>query len=304
MKPLFWYALELHVSTPPAALTRLARAGVFVFDAAKTGPGRLQCKVKCKDLQKFFAIFPRSCYTVRVTGRSRAQRAAAFLRSRAALLPAALAFVLILLLSDCFVLGVRFTGSGSRYAEDARAILREAGIAPFSLYDEERRRAAEKAVSALPFIEFCSLRKEGTVVTVTLQEKADVPLPVREEEFLSPADGVVESLVVLRGRALVKEGETVRRGQALVSGEILSAEGEPVRQTFPAGRLSLLCRVQAEAESEVKSAAAEKLALARAMLLAEGEIVSHETHIRGQEGGYIYAVTVTYRLLYSVNAGG
>ena len=66
MKPLFWTELELETLTPPRALTRLAKAGIAVFEARRIGAGRVRFKVKSKDLQKIFAIFPRSCYTVNI----------------------------------------------------------------------------------------------------------------------------------------------------------------------------------------------------------------------------------------------
>ncbi len=288
----FSHIVEIETFAPALALTRLARAGVCAYRAEKTGAGKIRFRVKSKDLRKIFAIFPRSCYTVNVIGPAGLSRAALWIGKRAALAAAAAAFVLLSFLADLFVLRVRFEGSGSYYAAQALPLLREAGVYPFRLYGRESAARAERALAALPSVSFCALQKEGPVLTVTLEVSGQAPPSVREEALVSPADGVVESLTVLRGRALVAEGEAVRAGQVLAAGE----EGA----AYPVVRCALLCESVAVSECAEKGEEEEARVLALALLGAEGEPVRQEVFVSGGAGKYVYRAEVTYRRLCSV----
>ena len=115
---------------------------------------------------------------------------------------------------------------------------------------------------------------------------------------MSPADGVVESVTVLRGTALVSEGDAVVRGQVLVSGRVAAGE-EGYRDTYPVAWCALLCECVAEYESAEKSEEARERAVAKAALLAEGETVTANIFVSGDEGAYVYRVSLTYRRVCS-----
>ncbi len=299
---LFTHLLEMETLTPPAVLTRLARAGITVLDVQKTGAAKVRFRVKSKDLRKVFAIFPRSCYTVNVIKPVGLSRAAEFVKKRAALCAAAAVFALLCALSDLFVLRVRFEGSGVHYADEALPLLAAEGVRAFAPYSEEDAARAERAVAALPSVSFCSVEKEGLVVTVTIEVNAEVPVQERERELCSQKDGIVESITVIRGRALVSEGDAVRQGQMLVSGTVIDGEGEnaAVRETYPVAWCTVLCESVAEYESAEQNEAARSRALALALMGAEGEVTDTDITVTGTEGAYVYRVALTYRQIYSV----
>ena len=304
-KPLFSYIIELDTLTPPRALTKLARGGVAVYCVEKINTGKLRMRVKCKDLQKIFAIFPQSCYTVRVVGAAGLKKYVDAAYKRLALVLSALLFLGVCFASELFVFRIRFEGSGSHYGREALPILASAGIGIFSVYSAKKGEEAERLLMDLPSVSFCSVEKEGLVVTVTLEENAEIPVTEREKQFLSPADGVVEDLTVIRGSALVAEGEKVRKGQSLVSGAVTVGEGENavVRQTFPVARLSLVVTIEREYVSAEESEDALERAYASALLFAEGEVLEKSAHVTVREGAFVYTVKIAYRLIASVNMG-
>lgn len=305
MKPLFSYIIEIDTLTPPRALTKLARGGVAVYDVEKIGTAKLRMRVKSKDLQKIFAIFPQSCYTVKVIKSVGLKKYIDAAKKRAALLAAGAVFVAVCIGSGAFVLRIRFEGSGSHYRREAMPLLASAGIGVFSPYSEEKGERAERLLMDLPSVSFCSVKKEGSVVTVTIEENAEIPVAEREKQFLCPADGKVESLTVIRGTPLVAEGEEVKAGQNLVSGTVVTGEGENMtsRETFPVARLSLLAEYACSYESAEKSDAALERAYASALLHIDGEVLEKSAEVAEKDGVYVYSVRVMYRLLCSVNMG-
>ena len=111
------------------------------------------------------------------------------------------------------VLRVSVTGSGAYLEPEIRAILAEEGVGLFS--DMPEGSAVAARILALPRVHFCTVKGEGGVLTVCVEVGEELS-PLKREPLLSPASGVVEELVVLRGTPLVKLGDSVERGQTLV----------------------------------------------------------------------------------------
>ena len=184
-----------------------------------------------------------------------------------------------------------------RYGARVREVLQEAGIAPFTFYREEEGEAARTALLALPGVVFASVEKSGCVLTVTVEESAEPPAPVRKQSLVAPRAGVVEELTVLRGTAEVCVGEAVSAGQTLVGGYFL--QGEERHETFAIARCALLCSFQGEYAFAAESEAARESALAQALLAAGGEPVAQEISVRAEGEGAVYAVRLTVRVRLS-----
>ena len=193
---------------------------------------------------------------------------------------------------------IEIEGSAARNAARVREVLQEAGIAPFTFYREEEGEAARTALLALPGVVFASVEKSGCVLTVTVEESAEPPAPVRKQSLVAPRAGVVEELTVLRGTAEVCVGEAVSAGQTLVGGYFV--QGEERHETFAIARCSLLCSFQGEYAFAAESEAARESALAQALLAAGGEPVAQEISVRAEGEGAVYAVRLTVRVRLSV----
>ncbi len=294
--------LQICGVSPLHALEQLARAGIRVRDVRKVSATRLNFCVKCKETEKIFAIFARSCYTVTRIENIGLTRAAAFLRRRPALIAGALLAIAIAAAGDAFVLRVRVGGSASRYAARAEAILAEEGLQPFALYSQAAAERAEAALLGLPGVAFASVGKEGCVLTVTLEEGASLPPPAAGADLVAPRAGVVESLTVLRGTPLAAEGEEVAAGQTLAGGFFLTEAGER-RQTPAVARASLLCTYTEEFAGAADGESFRIRCIAAARLRAGGELVSSQCSVREEGGAYVCAVTLVVRVRVSVNLG-
>ena len=137
MKPLFSDIIEIDSLTPPRALTKLARAGICVYDVERKSKTCLRMRVKSKETQKIFAIFSGSCYTVREVGCAGLKKPLLFMKKRWGLLLGAAIFLAAAFVSQAFVLKIDVVGSGSHYEREAVSILGSAGLKRFSLYSRE-----------------------------------------------------------------------------------------------------------------------------------------------------------------------
>lgn len=280
------------------AVDKLAKADVCIFGAHKTQKNGVIVEVGSKDVKKVFAILRGSCYTVTNKGSVGCKRLADALLARPGLWIGALLLAAALWAGGAAVLRIEIEGSAARNAARVREVLQEAGIAPFTFYREEEGEAARTALLALPGVVFASVEKSGCVLTVTVEESAEPPAPVRKQSLVAPRAGVVEELTVLRGTAEVCVGEAVSAGQTLVGGYFV--QGEERHETFAIARCALLCSFQGEYAFAAESEAARESALAQALLAAGGEPVAQEISVRAEGEGAVYAVRLTVRVRLSV----
>ena len=300
MTPLFCEEWQVQAIAPFRALDKLAKRGVAVYDVQKIGPTCLKFRAKSKESEKIFAIFRGSCYTVTKCRSVRLKRLADALARRPGILAGVLLFFALGFCSNLFVFDIRVEGSGARYEERAVEILRENGLYTFALFGEDKAAKAGAELLGLPGIVFAQVQRSGCIVTVTLEESEETPVPARGSELNAAAGGVVESITVLRGTALVAAGDTVEEGQTLVGGFFETPEGER-RDTFAVARASILHSYTGEFVSDEESEEALARAVASANMIAGGEPVDYTYTVREEDGKFVYAVTVRVRVTCSVN---
>lgn len=302
MKPLFLEELEIRTNMPLAALDKITAAGICMYSVEKCGAGRLKILVKSKESKKIFAIFRSSCYTVTRKKSAGLKYITEKLLARPGAVIGALLFLLICAAGNFFVLRIDVQGSAARYADEAKQILADNRVGMYSVYDEEAAERARAAMMQLPNVVFASVEKSGCTVTVTLEESAETPVPERETSLISPCAGVVEEIAVLRGTALVSEGDTVAAGQELAGGWLETQDGEKV-PTFAVARASILCTGDFSYTAAEESEEQHQRALAAAYLACGGEPVSETVDVIGQGEQVIYTVHLSYRVRIAVNMG-
>ena len=227
---------------PSRVVDKLVRAGIAVLGAEKTQKNAVTVWVDGKDAKKVFAILRGSCYNVtkvRARGLERLRRAC--LQSLG--VPAGIALFLVsAFLLQGRVLKIDVAGSGAYYEAQVRNILSENGTALFSAPPREDAGVSAK-ILALPRVSFCSLRMRGGVLTVTV-EVSDENVAPAVQPLLSPADGVIEELTVVRGTPLLGVDDAVKKGDAVVDGYAVS--GETVRPVLVIARVKVRYPVSAE----------------------------------------------------------
>ena len=135
---------------------------------------------------------------------------------------------------------VRIEGNEQLPSSVIEKALEDVGVAPgvgwgsFSASDKEL-----ELLESTPEIGWVNINRRGVVAYVTVKEKnikeEPAPLPLYSN-VVSAYDCVIEEITVTSGVAVVKAGDTVRRGDLLISGVIpaelgggfVAAEGEVV----------------------------------------------------------------------------
>ena len=231
---------------------KLARAGIEVRSFRILTKNSAVFTVNGKDTKKAFAILRGSCYNIKKVRPKGALKALSVLKRYIGLAAGILLFFISVLVFETRILDIRVVGSGAYYQDEVLRILDENGIKKFSSLPNDCAPVTAKII-ALPYVSFCTVGKQGGIVTVTVEVTFDNAL-LASEPLLSPASGVIQELVVVRGTPLKQVGDSIQAGEEVVRNEVLFGEEGSARKVIVIARVTVAYSFQKEYAGSEESA--------------------------------------------------
>ena len=285
------------ISTAEAALRKLKKAEIPVFDCRKQG-AEFIFSVKDKDTEKVFAIFSKPCYNVKVIRNSRKGKFLGFMKNRAGLLVGALMFVALAFAANTYVLKIEVSGSGKYLEPEVRRIVLEEGAGEFKPFSSLNMSVATGRILSLPQVTFCNIEKRGSVLIVDVQVDGEHDKTADLQPLYSDRNGVVKNIVAVCGTPVVSAGDTVKRGEALICPYAVA--GDKTVDCIAAGYAELECHGSWEYFSYKEDEESLKNAYA-SLLLEDDEIISRSHTVKPTDGGVLYVLEFTYLHKLSIN---
>ena len=173
---------------------------------------------------------------------------------RKAILIGLAAFILALIAATQFVWGVEVEGVSFYEGEKIRAELGSMGLKPWAYKGSPNlRKIIIDMLVAHDEIAWMDIHYSGVIAVVKIVP-AIMPPAVYDEKrpcnIIAKKDAFVESVIQLAGRAVVKEGDTVRAGDILISG-VVADEGKPVMLFAAKGKVIGAVWYKGEAQAPV-----------------------------------------------------
>ena len=138
------------------------------------------------------------------------------IRKRLFLLTGIILFLVIFQLGASLLWSCEITGLENIEEEVIIKALKEAGIRKGILKKElDLRKIENYLLQEINAISWIDLRWQGTRLCIDIVEKRLVE-PVEKGTIVASKDGIITKLIVLKGQAVVKEGDTVTAGQLLI----------------------------------------------------------------------------------------
>ena len=132
-----------------------------------------------------------------------------------------LTFLLLVFCSDR-VWDIRIEGCGAELAEKIENELSECGFSVGAKWsDADTSRIEVDMLSSSESVSWLNINRRGTVAYVSVIEKVSHEEPPKKEGFsnvVASCDAVIEEITVIRGVATVKPGDSVKKGDLLISG--------------------------------------------------------------------------------------
>ncbi len=144
------------------------------------------------------------------------------LRSRPMLLISIAVSTFILLFVSNLVWDIRFEDSDQDTEAYIRGALAECGLDVGKQFsDLDFSRIENECLLRYDDISWININRRGTVAYVKVIWKSTTPIITPDSSYsniVADRDGIIEQIDVISGRALVKVGDVVRRGDILISG--------------------------------------------------------------------------------------
>ena len=226
---------------PERFLTQLAQSNISAWDIRRTRSG-LEAKVLVKDYLKFHSVKAKNRVKTRVLARFGLPFFIKKHRLRVGFAAGLVLYFAALFFLSSFVWNVRVVGNVTISEKDILAACERLG-----LYEGVRRSDIDQELFrtrlALEFdnIAWASVNIEGVRATVNISESEPDRLPPKApSNLVAGFDGVITAIEVTEGTIKTAVGQTVRKGDLLVSGiteykdgtySFGASEGEVIAQT-------------------------------------------------------------------------
>ncbi len=278
--------LRVRSALPEKLVQEASRRGISLAEARRARDGLTVC-LGPRAARRFKSLCARYELPVDVLRVRGGGAMLAFMKRRVTL-PAGVAVFLalaLLALGRLWRVDVTFTGTAAGRGD--AALIMEAlgalGVRPGASRNIDAARLSEDLSARLPGYSYVGARVQGVRLLVEAAPELDAPeLYALDDarDLYARQDGIVESVNVQAGRAVVTAGDAVRRGQLLIRGEELdrgdatrpiAALGDVMVRSWVEGRAALPLRT-ISLVSTGRSSAASRLSLFRwSIPLAEGE---------------------------------
>jgi len=131
----------------------------------------------------------------------------------------AIIFLLIIYISSSLVWSIEIVGTEALKNEEILEIIEKEGLMLGVYHRNLNTKDIELAITrSLPRVEWVGLTIKGTKVIIEVVEK-DLLEPRSNIDLIADRDGLIKEIIHLSGELHVEEGDTVSRGQLLISGQ-------------------------------------------------------------------------------------
>lgn len=215
--------VEVVAAEPFSLISKIAEQGIEIFKAEQCDLITVQITVRRTKYAVIKHLVEENGGSCRTVGRIGYLWQLGAIRKRPLLVTGLLIFVLTTLSMSERILFVNIVGNE---AVPEALILQQAADCGISIGRTRRAVRSEEVKNALlaknPQLQWVGVNTKGSVATIHVKERSNVNVQKPKQHLVSgivaSRDGVISELVVLKGTTLCRTGQSVKKGDLLVSG--------------------------------------------------------------------------------------
>ena len=181
-----------------------------------------------KDIEKVVAYLEKKCYTIRIIEDIGITKVLTFFKRKAIGLAIVAIFLILVKVLGCTCQQIVVVAPSEIESIVAQAV-ESAGASVGVRKSKISLDSVENAVCvALPLVKYAFASFDGSRLTVVVEMRAVADEPVDDtqpRDIIASCDGVVERILTLNGTPLVSVGDEIKKGQVLIKGENVFADG-------------------------------------------------------------------------------
>ncbi len=215
--------------------------GIFLWDIRKTGRDSAQAKMSVRAFKTLPPIAKKTHTRIKILEKRGLPVRIAGYRRRVLFPVGLLLAVTFLYGASLFLWSVDIVGCEQVSAVEIKAVLAELGVRPGAFKQSiDVGDVKNGALARLSDLSWLWVDIRGCRATVRVQEKRIAPeiVPTDACDIIAGADGIISEIIATEGQTKIAVGDTVTRGQLLISSVYTSErEGIPARYTHAAGKV-------------------------------------------------------------------
>ena len=215
--------------------------GIYLWGINRQNYTTLTAKISIKGFRKLHGLSRKVHCRIRIVDKRGLPFIIYRYRNRKMLAVGMVVFVLILYGFSSFVWSVEVQGTESISPEKLIKELEALGVKPGAFKPMLDSFTIENQIILnMPGISWASLELRGSRAILRVKESVKPPAIVDKDtpsNIVASKDGIIHDMIVLDGQAVVKEGDTVKEGQLLISGIIDHSDTIGVRYVHSMGQV-------------------------------------------------------------------
>jgi len=200
--------------------------GIFLWEITREKNCIMKMKVGIDAFRKIRPIARKTGCRVRILSKKGLPFVSHKYRKRKTFIAGCVVFVLMVCILSSFIWSIQVIGNKSistqRLIEKLNATGLKAGKCRYYI---DKEKICNQMMIDIKELAWVSIDLSGTKAIVEVSERAMPPKIVEKNvpcNIIADKDGIIKSIFVKAGTPLVKEGETVKKGDLLVSGIVIS----------------------------------------------------------------------------------
>ncbi len=203
-----------------------AAQGVTLWDIRRTSDRKLSCNLGLEGIYILRHIARKTRVHFHIEEKKGLPFMFSRLKRRKALVAGGCLFIIALYTLSSFIWTVEVSGNVAVKTGELLGVANEIGLSRGSLkWNINIEKTEEHILEQFDAISWVGVDIKGTHATIEIVEKK---LPAAEprgpSNIVAQKPGLVKEILVLSGQAIVEEGDTVGKGQVLISGELYPPE--------------------------------------------------------------------------------
>lgn len=228
MKILAKTKIEIEGLNLQRAIYDLQAKGIELFDIAQINPKTLSFCIRRKDCDKVVAYLKKKCYNIKIKDNVGVSAWLNFIKKH---------LIALIIFTIC-LLTAKIVGSTCQQivviapqsvCDRVYSAIEAAGVTKGTAKGKISLDSIENAVCvAVPEVKYAIADFYGSRLTVSIEMRTQVDQPIDgtvKRDIVASQDGVIVRMLVLNGTPMVNVGDKVTKGQILIKGENIFADG-------------------------------------------------------------------------------
>ncbi|HHY83028.1 MAG TPA: sporulation protein YqfD [Clostridiales bacterium] len=230
--------------------------GIYLWGINRQNYTTLTAKISINGFRKLHGISRKIRCRIRIVDKRGLPFIIYRYRHRKMLAVGMVLFLMIIYGFSSFIWSVEVQGTESVNPQKLLNELESLGVKPGVFKPNIDTMSIEnQLIIDLPEISWASLELRGSRAILRVKESV-LPPPIIDKDtpcnIVAAKDGIIDKMIVLDGQAVAKEGQTVRKGQLLVSGIIDHSDTIGVRYVHSMGQIIARTWYEETAELSLK----------------------------------------------------